>query len=391
MLQVNSMTVVIVCDVLGEENNGTTIAAMNLIRHLRARGHRVRILCADQNKKGQEDVYVVPNLNLGRPLNAYVAKAGVTLAKPDNGVIRQALEGADLVHVMMPFPLGIRAAKLAKEMGLPLTAGFHMQAQNFTSYIKMCKVEPVNRLVYRVIYRKLYRHADAIHYPTHFIQDLFESAIHRKTKGYVISNGVHDYVRQREIPKPAEFSGKTVILTTGRYAREKSQETLIKAVKYSKHRDQIQLILGGQGVREAYYRRLARKLPIAPIFHFYGRKELIDVLNYADLYVHPAEMELEGISCLEAITCGKLTIVSDSKNAATKEFAVDGKCVFRSRSAKSLARVIDYWIEHPEEREACARKYYESAVTFRQDRCMAEMEAMMQEVIHGKAEKDHLL
>ena len=64
------MTVVIVCDVLGVENNGTTIAAMNLIRHLRSQGHRVRILCADQDKKGQEDVYVVPNLNLGRPLNA---------------------------------------------------------------------------------------------------------------------------------------------------------------------------------------------------------------------------------------------------------------------------------------------------------------------------------
>lgn len=379
------MTVVVVCDVLGEENNGTTIASMNLIRHLRAQGHRVRILCADQDKKGQADVYVVPNLNLGFLLNAYVAKAGVTLAKPDNAIIRRAFEGADLVHVMMPFPLGIRAARLAKEMGLPLTAGFHMQAQNFTSYIKMCKVEPVNHLVYRVVYRKLYRHADAIHYPTHFIQALFERSIRKKTNGYVISNGVHDYVRRREIPKPAEFAHKIVILTTGRYAREKSQETLIKAVKHSKFRDHIQLILGGQGVRERYYRRLARKLPVMPIFHFYDRKELIDVLNYADLYVHPAEMELEGISCLEAIVCGKLTIVSDSKNAATKEFAVDEKCVFRNRSAKSLAGVIDYWIEHPEEREACAQKYFESAVAFRQDACMAQMEAMMQEVIHGKA------
>lgn len=379
------MTVVVVCDVLGEENNGTTIASMNLIRYLRAQGHRVRILCADQDKKGQADVYVVPNLNLGFLLNAYVTKAGVTLAKPDNAIIRRALEGADLVHVMMPFPLGVRAANLAKKMGLPLTAGFHMQAQNFTSYIKMCKVEPVNHLVYRVTYHKLYRHADAIHYPTHFIQALFERSIRKKTNGYVISNGVHDYVRRREIPKPAEFAHKIVILTTGRYAREKSQETLIKAVNYSKFRDHIQLILGGQGGRERYYRRLSKKLPVPPIFRFYDRKELIDVLNYADLYVHPAEMELEGISCLEAIVCGKLTIVSDSKNAATKEFAVDEKCIFRNRSAKALAKVIDYWIEHPEERKECARKYYESALVFRQDGCMAEMEAMMQEVIHGKA------
>lgn len=385
------MKIVIVCDVLGRENNGTTIAAMNLIRFLKARGHEVRILCADQEKKGQEGVYVVPNLNLGFLLNAYVAKAGVALAKPEKAIICKALEGVDLVHVMMPFPLGIKAAKLAKKMVLPLTAGFHMQAQNFTSYIKMCKVEPVNQTVYRVIYRQLYRHVDAIHYPTHFIQNLFEKAIRRQTCGYVISNGVHDYVRHREVPKPAEFADKTVILTTGRYAREKSQDTLIKAVALSKYRDNIQLILGGQGVLERRYRKLARKLPVTPIFRFYGRQELIDVLNYADIYVHPAEMELEGISCLEAIACGKLTVVSDSKNAATKEFAIDEKCIFQNRRPKSLARVIDYWIEHPAERQACAQKYLESAVAFRQEACMAEMEAMMQEVICGKKEKSHLL
>lgn len=385
------MKIVIVCDVLGEENNGTTIASMNLIRYLQGRGHEVRVLCADQDKKDWENYYVVPNLNLGFLLNAYVKKAGVALAKPDNDIIRQAFDGADLVHVMMPFSLGIRAAKLAQKAGLPLTAGFHMQAQNFTSYIKMCKVAPVNHLVYRFIYGMLYRRVDAIHYPTHFIQNVFESSVRKKTNGYVISNGVHAYVNRREVEKPAEFAHKIVILTTGRYAREKSQETLIKAVNYSKFRDHIQLILGGQGVRERYYRRLAKKLPVPPVFHFYDRKEIIDVLNYADLYVHPAEMELEGISCLEAIVCGKLTIVSDSKHAATKEFAVDEKCVFRNRRAKDLARVIDYWIEHPDERKACAQKYFDSAVAFRQDACMAQMEAMMQEVIHGKKEKSHLL
>ena len=37
------MTITIVCDILGEEINGTTIACMNLIRYLRAQGHTVRV------------------------------------------------------------------------------------------------------------------------------------------------------------------------------------------------------------------------------------------------------------------------------------------------------------------------------------------------------------
>lgn len=378
------MTILIVCDVLGEENNGTTIAAMNLIRFLKARGHTVRILCADQDKKGDENVYVVPNLNVGKVLNAYVAKVGVTLAKADEDVVREALVGVEHVHIMLPFSLGMKATEIAREMGLPITAGFHMQAQNFTSYIKLNRLRLLNKGVYKYMYRHVYQYVDAIHYPTAFIQNLFEKNAKHKTNGYVISNGVHSYVQHREGVKPPEFQDKIVILTTGRYSREKSQDTLIKAVSYSKYRDRIQLILGGQGVKETYYRKLSTKLPITPVFKFYSRKEIIDVLNYADIYVHPAEVELEGISCLEAIVCGKLTIVSDSKNAATKGFAIDGKCVFKNRDPKSLARVIDYWIEHPDERWEYEQKYLDSAVAFEQNACMMQMEAMMLEVARAK-------
>lgn len=44
------MKITIVCDVLGKENNGTTIAAMNRIRYLREHGHEVRVLCCDQDR-----------------------------------------------------------------------------------------------------------------------------------------------------------------------------------------------------------------------------------------------------------------------------------------------------------------------------------------------------
>lgn len=47
------MRIVVVCDVLGAENNGTTVAAMNLIRSLRAKGHEVRVVCPDQTREGE--------------------------------------------------------------------------------------------------------------------------------------------------------------------------------------------------------------------------------------------------------------------------------------------------------------------------------------------------
>ena len=60
------MKIVIACDVLGEENNGTTIAAMNLIRYLKKRGHEVRVICPDEERRGQEGCFVVRQLHVGR-------------------------------------------------------------------------------------------------------------------------------------------------------------------------------------------------------------------------------------------------------------------------------------------------------------------------------------
>ncbi len=371
------MTITVVCDILGEENNGTAVAAMNLIRYLRKQNYDVRVLCTDQTKLGADNFFVVPNRSFGKALNAIVRRVGVSLAKTDKSIVSASLDGADHVHIMMPLGLGMAAAKAAHERGITITAGFHMQAENLTSYIKMSRWRPVNTFVYKYIYKHVYRYVDGIHYPTEFIRRVFEKRIKRKTSGFVISNGVQSHFCKRDVKKPDEYDGKTVILSTGRYSTEKSQDTLIKAVACSKHRDSIQLILAGQGIKEKRYKKLAKKLPVSPIFKLYDREELVEVLSYCDLYVHPAVAELEGIACLESIACGNMTIVSDSANSATRDFAIDNSCVFKHKDCKDLARVIDYWIEHPDERAEYERKYAQSAVVLDQEDCMRKMENMI--------------
>lgn len=230
------MNITIVCDVLGEENNGTTLAAMNLIRALRAKGHTVTILCPDAQKQGVPGYAVVPTRNLGI-FNGYVKSNGVQLAKPDDAVIRQAIQGADIVHVMLPFVLGRRAAQLAKAQGIPVSAGFHAMAENFTSHIFMENCAPVNRLTYHV-FSKTYKMVDAIHYPTQFLRDLYEK-MYGPTNGYVISNGVNAVFGPQNVEKPAEYAGKFIIVATGRYSKEKNQAVLIRAVNRSKYRDRI--------------------------------------------------------------------------------------------------------------------------------------------------------
>lgn len=54
------MKIAIICEVLGEANNGTTLAALNLISYLKSRGHDVRVVCPDEDKRGLPGYYILP-------------------------------------------------------------------------------------------------------------------------------------------------------------------------------------------------------------------------------------------------------------------------------------------------------------------------------------------
>ncbi|MBR7092891.1 MAG: glycosyltransferase [Clostridia bacterium] len=364
------LVITVVADVLGKENNGTTIACFNLIRYLRGQGDTVRILCADQERKGEENVFVVPKLNLG-PLNAVLRKNEVSLAHRDKKVIAAALDGADVCHIMTPFFLGCAALRAARAKGIPVTAGFHCQAENFTSHLGLINSRLANRIFYHVIYKKLYRYVDRIHYPTQFIRDYFENAVGQKTPGCVVSNGVNDIYRRKQVEKPAWLRDKFVILFIGRLSREKTHEVLVKAVGYSRYKDRIQLMFAGGGPRKKKIMRCAARCHIAPpVIRFYSRQDLAELINQSDLYCHPAEIEIEAISCLEAISCGLVPVISDSPRSATKAFALDENNLFACNDPQDLARKIDFWIEHPELKAQYAQRYDRYAEQFDQTHCM---------------------
>lgn len=370
------MRIAIVCDVLGKENNGTTIAAMNLIRYLKSRGHDVRIVCPDADKKGQDGYYVVPTLNVG-PLNGYVKKNGVTIAWPNKQVLEKAIGGADVVHVMTPFPLAIAAVRCAKGHGVPVTAGFHCQAENVTNHLFLMNSRSINTLAYRLMYRYVYRYVDRIHYPTEFIRGVFESVV-GPTNGCVISNGVNSRFVHRQAEKPEELKNKFVILFTGRYGKEKSHRVLIDAVSRLPFESRVQLIFAGDGPLKEKLRKYGRrKLTNPPIQRFFARDELVNILNFADLYVHPAEIEIEAIACLEAISCGLVPVIADSPRSATRFFALDEKNLFRVNDADDLAKKIAYWHDHPEDKLSRSREYLGYAQRFAQENCMQQMEQML--------------
>lgn len=377
------MKVTVICDVLGKENNGTTIAAMNLIRSLKSKGHTVTVVCPDESRRGQEGFAVVPRLNLG-PLNAYVEKNGVILSRADKKILELAVKNSDVIHLMVPFALSHAALKIALAHDIPVTAGFHAQAENITSHLFLKDRRAANRLTYHYMYQSIYRYCDAVHYPTEFIRETFETTVRHKTNAYVISNGVEERFHPNGAKKPEEFKHRFVILFSGRYSKEKSHETLIDAVALSAHEKEIQLIFAGDGPLKEKLKERSAKLTNRPVFAFFPHNQMLNVLNYADLYVHPAEIEIEAIACLEAISCGQVPIVSDSKRSATKKFALDERNLFENKNPADLAAKIDFFIEHPDILEEYRERYREVARVSSRSECMDAMERMFLDVLSDR-------
>ncbi|MBQ2057614.1 MAG: glycosyltransferase [Oscillospiraceae bacterium] len=377
------MKVTVVCDVLGEKNNGTTIAAYNLIESLKKKGHEVRVVCSDEERRGQEGFFVCPTFDFG-PLNNYVKKNGVAPAKADMAVLEAALCDVDIIHVMIPFSMGKAAAHYAHEHGIPLTAGFHCQAENVTGHIFLKDVRLAGRIAYRAFYNRVYKYCDGIHYPSRFICDTFEDVV-GPTPRYIISNGVAKEFRPVPCEKPEELRDKFTVLFIGRYSPEKSHKVLIDGAALSKYKDKLRLVFAGAGPLEEKLRERAKKRGLnEPVMKFFSREELVKTINTADLYVHPAEIEIEAISCLEAIACGCTPLIADSPRSATRAFALGENNLFRVNDPADLAKKLDFWIEHPEEREKCSRDYLGYASRFDFDRCMDRMEEMMISVVRNK-------
>lgn len=354
------MIITFVTDAYFDENNGTGISARRFTELLKKRGHKVRVVTIDEEGRTS---YGLPKRSFGKLFDKIISSEGFNFASPDEDVLKSAIIGSDIVHIYMPFKLGIKTAKLCRELNVPCTAAFHVDPCNITSTVYLHKIRPLNDAIYLAFYNNLYRFIKHIHCPSQMIADRL---VRQKYNSYlhVISNGFSEQFSMKEVEKPEFLNDKIIVSFIGRFSQEKRHDLIIKAVKRSKYSDKIQLIFGGKGPLKKKIQKMSTCLPNAPIFGFFTKEQLHSIHNFTDIYIHPADTEIEGISCMEAIACGVVPIVSQSSRSATPQFTICEESLFKAGDHKDLAQKLDWWIEHPEERLSYKKEYVEHSKNF---------------------------
>lgn len=376
------MIITMVIDQYGYENNGTTISTRRFVEALRSHGHTVRICAAcPKDLPKEQDVFAMKERFV--PIASHVAKKqGILFGSPDPTLFREAFRDADVIHFLMPFHFDKIGLEIAQEMDKPITAAFHVQPENVTSNVfGLNRFEPANRMIYNIFHR-FYRNFTHIHCPSQFIADELARNGYSEAKLHVISNGVGSTFTPDRKAKPDRWKDKFVILNIGRMSPEKRQDVLIEAVRGSKYRDKIQILFAGKGPKLKKYSKMGETLPNPPHFGFYTKDELVNVINYSDLYVHSADIEIEAIACVEAFTCGLVPVIADSPKSATKQFALHQEHnLFRHGDVSDLTAKIDKMYEDRQLLRTLSEEYVGYAKQFSVDYSVLKIEDMFHEAI----------
>ena len=332
------LTIAMVVDTSGNRGNGTSNSALQWAEELKRQGHTVRLVGIGAPEYPARVNHV--------PLVSWVAKKQqMQFAEPSDTLFRTAFRGVDVVHIYTPFRFGQHACKVAKQMGIAVTAGYHVQPENITYSAGPLKYIPgIDKFIYWLFNLWLYRKIDHVHVPTELGASLLRSHGY-KSKLHVISNGYESrFTAKRSAMRGSLLRFRFHIVASGRLTNEKNHVALIHAIARCRHAQDIELTIAGTGPLKKKLQRFAARLLSRPAsIGFHKNTEMPALLRSGDLLVHPSIADLESVSVIEGMAAGLVPVIASSPLSAAGQFALRDESLFPVDDVEALARRIDWW------------------------------------------------
>ncbi len=189
-------------------------------------------------------------------------------------------------------------------------------------------------------------------FATEAVQTEFRQNVARVGPCFVISNPVPpDHVAQgaRAVTKNSGDGWHFVAI--GSLSERKNLQMLFEALLLLSRAGRLFILdVVGEGPLEAQLRDFVARAGLEQIIHFHGYcRDTIDLVQRADLLLHPASSEGFGFAVLEAISLGTPVIAyQGSGGAAEVVVATGGGYCFDRLVAESIATTIEHAIGNPE-------------------------------------------
>lgn len=366
--------------------NGLAASARRTVRYLKEAGEDVRVLSqVSQNAEDPGPDYIVSSFELPWVFGKLVREEGYAFSHADSDVIHKAVAWADVVHLEEPFPLQAAVCRTAGRMHVPCTCTYHIHPENIFASVGLENSFLINDATMKIWCREIFNHCKILQVPSENAAQRLRK-YHVKPEIRVISNGI--LPTRQPVSDPKRKTPPYVVVCAGRYSREKNPLLLLRAMRYTCHSRQIQLVFAGRGPLEKKIRDAGISLmeegvlAYQPLMRFLTYEELQNLSVNADLLVHCADIEVEGMSCMEMIRNGLVPVIAKGKYTACSQFARNEKSIFPCGDERALAECIDYWLSDDQRRKQEARKYLADTDQYNIEKSIAQLRRMFHDACH---------
>ena len=330
--------------------DGGAIAQHRIVRELTKLGHDVCVIAPGFSYKNYQEeingstIYRPKGIKLPFYMNGkyhfcpfpfYYIKKIMNKFKPD------------IVNVNSPYPISMCALNIAKKKKIPVVGSIHILPENILSpFTNLFFYKTLRKFIWQYLVY-FYNITNWTTIPTQTGAELYQ-AQGLKTDITIVSNGVDTTIfnPRRDgsyLKDKLNIPNKKLVLYTGRINPEKNLEVLISAVpQVLKNIDAHFLFVGSGGNYKKEVIKLTEKLNVngnTTFVDFLDLKDYQNVYSIADVFVMPAEAELQSIVTMEAAASGLPLIVTDQ--GAVKELASGNNgFVFESGNSNQLAGYI---------------------------------------------------
>lgn len=338
------MHVVIFSESYPPITNGVAVSVSTLRRELLQRGHRVTVVTArhPHAPAQEEDVIRLPSFTW-----LFAPDYPLPQPRPLPQLHRFFCENrVDVIHVQIPFLLGVIGLRMGKRYGIPVVAHYHTLYDRYLHYAPIAPQGALRALLWWHL-RRFYRCVHATVVPSHFACQYLQRFGVQSRAVEVIPTGVefHPRVVEREEARaryglPREHP---ILVYVGRLAREKNLNLLLEMLPLAQ-RDvpDVLLWLVGSGNAEEALQKQVHQMRLAASVRLQGRvphEHISAVYAAADLFVFPSVTETQGLVLWEAQAHGlPCVVVNEGGAPESVRDGVDGLLV--PNEAQAFAQAV---------------------------------------------------
>ncbi len=380
--------------------NGQAVFTQNLAQGLAMRGHEVMVVTSAERHYPRKSLeqgiqcFRLPAINLAcihQDLQVPVASGYYIPA-----LIRQF--HPQVVHLQDPSPLCLRVLHEARRLNIPVIISHHSGPEISAPFIyfKNARLHQLTNAIIWKILRAYLQQADLVTVPSRYsVSMLKEHGVHEKVRtvpGYV---DLTDFRPMRldaaETRKQYGLAAeKRIFLYAGRVDPEKKVNILIEAMASLKRED-VQLAIAGAGSQLEHLKHQVQRLGLQDKVKFLGQvdhAQLPGLMNCADFFIMPGDVESFSIATLEAMACAKPVLAACATALPELVTHSENGYLFRPSDPADIVYYMEKLLQSQEQWADMGHASALKARQFNQEAVLKAYEETLREVTSQKNNTD---